>query len=178
MLGAGWDMEIKSLYREIINEHNLNPENKYDLTNANIVKNGVNPTCGDDINLQLIIKDGIIEKASFNGTGCAISQASADIMCGLITGQKIEKAKELAGIFNDMILGKADEASKELLDEAAALEDISHMPARVKCAELSWRTFSEVASELEKNQPSDLVFNAEKSESCEHCKNTGCDNKK
>ncbi|MGP1361801.1 MAG: Fe-S cluster assembly sulfur transfer protein SufU [Candidatus Fimenecus sp.] len=171
-------MEIKSLYREIINEHNLHPENKYDLLNANLIKNGVNPTCGDDINLQLVVKNGVIEKASFNGTGCAISQASADIMCNLITGRSLENAKELVVIFNDMIMGRADEDSKEKLDEAAALEDIAHMPARVKCAELSWRTFSEMASELEKNQLSELYFNAEKSGSCEHCKNIGCDNKK
>lgn len=171
-------MEIKSLYREIINEHNLHPENKYDLSDADMVKNGVNPTCGDDINLQLVVKNGIVERASFNGTGCAVSQASADIMCGLITGKSIEKAKELAKIFNDMIVGKADEASKEKLEEAAALEDISHMPARVKCAELSWRTFSEMVSDFEKNHPSDLAFNAEKSGSCEHCGNIDCDNKK
>ena len=83
----------------------------------------------------------MIEEASFTGHGCAISQASADIMADLITGETVEEARRLAGLFLAMIRGeKLSEEDLEDLDEAAQLQDISHMPARVKCAELAWRT--------------------------------------
>ena len=83
----------------------------------------------------------MIEEASFTGHGCAISQASADIMADLITGETVEEARRLAELFLAMIRGeKLSEDDLEDLDEAAQLQDISHMPARVKCAELAWRT--------------------------------------
>ena len=137
-------MDIKSLYREIVNEHNLHPGHKYDLVNPSQVLNGINPSCGDDINLQLTIKDGVIEEASFNGSGCAISQASADMMIDLVTGKTTEEAIAMEERFMRMIRGEADEEEVESLDEAAALSDISHMPARVKCAVLGWRTLREM----------------------------------
>ena len=141
-------MDIRSLYREIVNEHNLHPAHKHDLPGATIVLNGINPSCGDDINLQLIVKDGIIEDAAFNGSGCAISQSSADMMCDLVIGQTKEEALRLSDIFMRMIRGTATEEEKEELDEAASLEDVSHMPARVKCATLGWRTMKEIVEKL------------------------------
>lgn len=137
-------MDLKQLYREIVNEHNLHPTHKHDLENANRKLRGVNPSCGDDITLQLKVTDGIIEDGSFNGIGCAISQASADMMLDLIIGKKEEEAKELADIFMRMIKGEASEEEIESLDEAAALQNVSHMPARVKCVQLGWRTFNEI----------------------------------
>lgn len=141
-------MDIKSLYREIVNEHNLHPNHKKDLEHPTAVLNGVNPSCGDDINLQLVVKDGVIEDAAFNGSGCAISQASADMMCDLVIGKSSEEALRLADIFMGMIRGTATEEEKEELDEAASLEDISHMPARVKCATLGWRTMKEIVEKM------------------------------
>ena len=141
-------MDIRSLYREIVNEHNLHPAHKHDLPGATVVLNGINPSCGDDINLQLIVKDGIIKDAAFNGSGCAISQSSADMMCDLVIGQTKEEALRLSDIFMRMIRGTATEEEKEELDEAASLEDVAHMPARVKCATLGWRTMKEIAEKL------------------------------
>ena len=150
-------MDLKSLYREIINEHNLHPEHKHDLADATADHRGVNPSCGDDIRLQLKIKDGVIEDAAFVGSGCAISQASADMMIDLIVGKSTEEAMTLADGFMRMIQGKADDAEIEALEEAAALQSVSKMPARVKCAELGWRTLgktlSEGAAEGEGHQP-------------------------
>ncbi len=138
-------MELKQLYREIINEHNLHPAHKYDLVFPTDKLEGINPSCGDDINLQLQIdENGIIKEASFNGSGCAISQASADIMIDLISGKHLDEALETADNFMNMIKGNLSEEKLEELDEAAALSDISHMPARVKCAVLSWRTLREI----------------------------------
>ena len=144
-------MELKTLYREIVNEHNLHPSHKRDIPNPTMVLNGVNPSCGDDINLQLVVRDGIIEDAAFNGSGCAISQASADMMIDLIIGQSKEEALRLAEGFMGMIKGTASEEMIEELDEAAALQDISHMPARVKCASLGWRTMKEMIDQMKEN---------------------------
>ena len=137
-------MEIRALYREIINEHNLYPAHKRDLDDPTIVLNGVNPSCGDDIDLQLKIEDDVVVDAAYNGSGCAVSQASADIMIDRIIGMSREEALELAEIFMNMIRGTASKEEIERLDEAAAFEDISHMPARVKCAVLSWHTMEEM----------------------------------
>ena len=134
-------MENRSFYNEILTEHNLHPEFKHDLPDADIVLEGVNPSCGDELTLQLRVENGVIEEAAFTGHGCAISQASADIMADLITGETIEEARRLAELFLAMIRGEQlSEEDLEDLDEAAQLQDISHMPARVKCAELAWRT--------------------------------------
>ena len=87
------------------------------------------------------MQDGRIADASFTGNGCAISQASASLMINLIKGQSVEKAESLIALFQRMIKGEAADAGElEELEDAAALQSISHMPARVKCALLSWRT--------------------------------------
>ena len=159
-------MEIKQLYREIVNEHNLHPSHKRNLDNPTMVLQGINPSCGDDINLQLRIKDGIIEDAAFNGSGCAISQASTDMMIDLIIGQTKEEALKLAGTFMGMIKGETTEEEIEVLDEAAALQDISHMPARVKCAVLGWRTMRQMVEELNRQEVKDADVTAAGSSEC------------
>jgi nitrogen fixation NifU-like protein len=146
-------MELKQLYREIVNEHNLRPSHKGDMEHPDLVLEGVNPSCGDDISLQLKIENGIITDGMFNGSGCAISQASVDMMLDQIIGQKQEDAVRLAGKFMGMIKGEpTSEADLEELDESAALQDVSHMPARVKCAVLGWHTMQEMLEHPEKAQ--------------------------
>ena len=137
-------MENRSFYNEILTEHNIRPEFKHDLPDANIVLEGVNPNCGDDIWLKLKVENGIIEDGAFVGDGCAISQASADIMLDLIIGKSEEEARHLADLFLRMIKGEAGENEIEELEEAGALVDVSHMPARVKCAVLGWHTLTEM----------------------------------
>ena len=136
-------MANKSFYNEILTEHNMRPEFKFDMPDADITLEGVNPSCGDDIFLNLTLDGDIISDGSFSGDGCAISQASADIMLGMIIGKTKEEALKLGEIFMKMISGTATEEEIESLGEAAALKDISHMPARVKCAVLGWRTLKE-----------------------------------
>ena len=144
-------MELKQLYREIVNEHNLHPVHKKAIENPDLVLRGVNPSCGDDITLSLKIKDGVIEDGGYEGSGCAISQASVDMMVDQIIGKKTEEAVKLAETFMGMIKGEVtDEESIESLDEAAALQDVAHMPARVKCAVLGWRTMKEMIENPEK----------------------------
>ena len=130
----------RSFYNEILTDHNLHPMHKHELADANMQLEGVNPSCGDDIILNLKVEDGKIVDGSFTGDGCAISQASADIMLDLIIGREVEEAERLKESFLHMIKGETTDEEMELLEEAGALADISHMPARVKCAVLGWHT--------------------------------------
>ena len=137
--------DMNQLYSDIILEHNQDQANKHELDPHNLQEHGHNPSCGDDITLQADIQDGIIKDAAYTGHGCAISQASTDIMIDLIRGQKVEKARELAEKFIGMIKREiTDESELEELDEALALQNVSNMPARVKCAVLAWHTLDNV----------------------------------
>lgn len=139
---------VGNIYTAALMQHNSNPDYKYEMEGCTCSHEGVNPSCGDELTLQLRIEDGVIEEASFVGSGCAVSQASADMMADLITGETIEEAKRLVGLFLGMIKGEAlSEEDKEDLDEAAELESISRMPARVKCAELAWRTLEKLLAD-------------------------------
>ena len=140
---------MNNFYNEILTEHNVRPEFKFDLPDATLKLEGVNPNCGDDIWLNLKVEDGVIQDASFSGDGCAISQASADIMIGMILGKPKEEALHLSDLFLKMIKGTATEEEIEELEEASALKDIAHMPARVKCAVLGWRTLREALEKAE-----------------------------
>ena len=111
---------------------------------AAIMLEGVNPSCGDDIFLKLKLDGDTIADGAFVGDGCAISQASADIMLDMIIGRSVDEAKDLAETFLKMIKGEATDADIEKLEEAGALQDISHMPARVKCAVLGWHTMEKL----------------------------------
>ena len=140
-------MENRSFYNEILTEHNIHPEFKHDLPGADIVLEGVNPSCGDDIVLKLKTDGDVITDGAFVGDGCAISQASADIMLGMIIGRKKDEALHLAELFQRMIHGEATPEEIDSLEEASALADIAHMPARVKCAMLGWRTLSQAVDQ-------------------------------
>lgn len=137
-----------NIYTAALMQHNAHPDYKYEMDNCTCSHEGVNPSCGDELTLQLRIEGDVIEEASFVGSGCAVSQASADMMADLITGESVEEAKRLLGLFLGMIKGdELTEEDREDLDEAAQLESISRMPARVKCAELAWRTLEKLLSD-------------------------------
>lgn len=134
----------RSFYNAILTEHNLYPAHKHDLPEATMEKDGVNPSCGDVIRLKLEIENGIIVNGSFVGDGCAISQASADIMLDLIIGKSLEEAERLSQSFLRMIRGEASQEEIGSLEETGALTDVAHMPARVKCAVLGWHTLQQM----------------------------------
>lgn len=129
-----------NFYGEVLLDHNLHPVHRHDLPCATCRTDGVNPSCGDDISLSLEIHDGVIENGAFTGVGCAVSQASADIMLELIIGKTTDEARHLAHLFDKMIRSEITESELEELEEAGALQNVSKMPARVKCAKLGWRT--------------------------------------
>lgn len=137
-------MENNTFYNEILTDHNVHPAHKCQIEGANYTLEGVNPSCGDDIVLSLRVRDGVIEDGGFEGDGCAISQASADMMLDLVIGKTIEEAEHLSDIFLRMIKGEVTEEEKDELEEASVLADIAHMPARVKCAVLGWHTVDNI----------------------------------
>ena len=134
-------MALEDIYTELIGEHSRNPENKRHLPHATCALKGHNPSCGDEITLELQVENDVVKDASFTGVGCAISQASTSMMIDLIKGESVEEAKRLAGLFLGMIKGDiTDDDELEDLGDAIALKNISNLPARVKCAVLSWHT--------------------------------------
>jgi len=137
-------MDLNSVYTDLIMHHNNKKENKGELKDPDLSEHGHNPNCGDDITLDLKIEDDIIKEAVFHGSGCAISQASTSIMIDLIKGKSVKEALELVETFIKMIKKEIDDKEKlKKLKDARALQNISNMPARVKCAVLSWHTLKE-----------------------------------
>ena len=145
-------MRDNTFYNEILTDHNLHPIHKEKLADANMILEGVNPSCGDDIVLELKVENGVIVDGAFEGDGCAVSQASADIMLDMIIGRTKEEALHLSGLFSKMIKGQCTEEEIEELEEAGALQDIAHMPARVNCAVLGWRTMGELFEKQGENK--------------------------
>ena len=137
--------DIEAVYNDLIMEHSMNSYNKRKLNNPDITEMGHNPNCGDEIEIELKLKDGKIEDLGFTGHGCAISQSSISIMIDTLRGKTIEEAKKIIENFVKMI--KRENLSKEeinSLEEAVAFKNISNMPARVRCALLAWHTMEKI----------------------------------
>lgn len=143
-------MDLNDLYTQVILDNSRNQANKHDLEGADIVEPGHNPSCGDEIELQLKLNGDIIEDAAFTGHGCAISQAATSVMCDEIRGKDIHQAKKMAASYIKMI--RREDVSDEDLEElgdAVAFQNISNMPQRVKCALLSRRTLNDIIKNRE-----------------------------
>jgi nitrogen fixation NifU-like protein len=153
-------MASNSIYTAALMEHNAHPDYKYEMDDPTLVHEGVNPSCGDDITLSLKLDGDTIDEAAFTGSGCAVSQASADILSDIITEESVDEARRLCNLFLTMIRGEVTD-DEELADlgEAAQLKSISRMPARVKCAELAWRTAMTMLDEREKAEAGDAAQN-------------------
>ena len=136
-------MELNELYTQIITENSRATHNRHHVEGATCAKEGVNPSCGDDITLEIKVKDGVVEDAGFTGAGCAISQASTSMMIDLVKGKTVKEAKDIVRLFLDTATGKGDESRMDELEDTAALTGVRHMPARVKCAVLAWHTLEE-----------------------------------
>ncbi|KPU43166.1 zinc-dependent sulfurtransferase SufU [Oxobacter pfennigii] len=142
-------MELNELYTEVITQYSRSQKHRHPLDNPDIKVQGVNPSCGDDISLELKVNGGTIKNAAILGSGCAISMASAAIMADLIEGKSTAEAERLAALFLGMIRKTVTEENElEELEDALAFQNISNMPARVKCAVLAWHTLEEALKKL------------------------------
>ena len=144
-------MELKQLYTDLILEYNKDRTNKRKMADPTVHEHGHNPSCGDDIDIEVKIENGVIKDLAYTGSGCAISQASTAMMAELLQGRTVEEALRLCRLFLDMIRGKVtDESQLEELEAAITLKDISQMPVRVKCATLGWHTLEMALEKMEK----------------------------
>ncbi len=143
--------ELRELYQQVILDHNKSPRNFKKMDNANHFGEGYNPLCGDKIDIYLKVEDGKIEDVSFQGSGCAISKASASLMSSFMKGRTIEEAEELFGKFHDLITGKLNESEPiEDLGKLAVFAGVQEFPLRVKCASLAWHTLISALKEENK----------------------------
>ena len=148
-------MNIKELYQEIILEHGKNPRNLRKTNNFNKEAKGHNPLCGDKVHVYLKLDEKKkIEDASFEGSGCAISMASASIMTDLVKGKEAKEVKEIENDFLGMIKENPELKSKNLKDEEKTklmcLSGVKQYPMRVKCATLSWHTLTSAIDNVKK----------------------------
>ncbi len=137
---------LSDLYQEILLEHNSKPHNFKKVEEANQTADGYNPLCGDQITLYLKVMDGLIEDVGFQGTGCAISRASASMMTQSIKGQSVEKAQEIFGAFHHMITEPGAEVDLDTLGDLETLSGVNEYPTRIKCAILAWHTMKAALS--------------------------------
>ncbi|MDR5710384.1 MAG: SUF system NifU family Fe-S cluster assembly protein [Armatimonadota bacterium] len=127
---------LDELYREIILDHYTRPRNRGRLEPADIVIEGANPSCGDEISVYARVEDGVIQDIRFEGRGCSISQASASMMTERVRGRSLEEVKALIEEFKGMMQGGP--AEEDRLGDLVALQGVRKFPVRVKCATLAW----------------------------------------
>lgn len=135
------DAELQDLYREVLLDYFRSSTRKGKLDPADLRAHGINPVCGDELEITAELKDGKVSKLRYAGHGCVISQASAAMMAEALEGADIPKAKALVGAFKKMMLENGDVASMpEELEPLSSLEGVRRFPLRVKCATLGWNT--------------------------------------
>ncbi len=140
-------MDLRQLYTQLIIEHSKSKKHRHEIEDPTYSEDGHNPSCGDELTLHIALSDdgAVIEDVAFTGTGCAVSQAAASMMCDQIKGKSVADARDLCETFISMIRREhPDEEKLKSLGDARALENVSNMPARVKCALLAWHTLNEV----------------------------------
>jgi nitrogen fixation protein NifU and related proteins len=131
---------LRELYQELILDHGRRPRNFQVLPNANRVKEGFNPLCGDRLTLYLKIEEEVISAISFQGCGCAISMASSSLMIEYLKGKPITFVKDTFASFHNMVTAYAHDADFSNLGKLEALKGVVEFPVRVKCATLAWHT--------------------------------------
>lgn len=134
--------ELRELYQQVILDHNKAPRNFRKIENATNTAEGHNPLCGDNVTVYLIIdENNVIKDISFQGSGCAISKASASLMTSMLKGKTVEEAEKLFHKFHDLVTDKlGDNFSVDDFGKLAVFAGVREFPARVKCASLAWHT--------------------------------------
>jgi nitrogen fixation NifU-like protein len=143
-------MQLDNLYQEVILDHYKNPQNKALDPNSDIQVHHVNPSCGDEITLGVILDNGKVLSITWEGVGCSISQASTSIASDLLTGKTLEEARSISDEFLELMQSKGSiEGDPEILEDAVALAGVSKYPARIKCALLGWMAFKDASLQAE-----------------------------
>jgi len=140
---------LDSLYRQVIMDHYKSPRNYGTLSDNALTLEMNNPTCGDRIEVHLMIEDDRIKDVKFEGEGCSISLASASMMTEAVKGKKLVDALTMSETFSRLMLGEIDELSDQDMGDAEALKGVSKFPARIKCATLAWKAMEKATNQSE-----------------------------
>ena len=140
--------KLDNLYRQVILDHSAHPHHRGKLSDSTKTIEMNNPTCGDVIELELIVKDDVITDIAFSGSGCSISTASASMMTDAGIGKPVSEAEHLAVIFAQMVQGNPiPEKDEEALGDAAMLSGVAKFPARIKCSTLAWKALGKALTD-------------------------------
>jgi nitrogen fixation NifU-like protein len=139
-------MQLDNLYQEVILDHYKNPQHKKLNPTFDAQVHHINPSCGDEITLNVTLDGQIVREVSWDGVGCSISQASVSILTDLLIGKSLEEAQVISDSFMHLMQSKGTEKGDEnLLEDAVALAGVSQYPARIKCALLGWMAFKDAS---------------------------------
>jgi nitrogen fixation NifU-like protein len=140
---------LSELYQNVILEHNRSPRNYRAMDDAGRKAQGSNPLCGDQVTVWVRVDGDVIKEATFQGSGCAISKASASLMTGAVAGKTRLEAEALFDRFQRLVTGTLEPAEAETLGKLAVFSGVSRFPIRVKCASLSWHAMREALNSVE-----------------------------
>jgi len=139
-------MQLDNLYQEVILDHYKNPQNKKLSPTFDAQVHHINPSCGDEITLNVTLEGNLIKGITWDGVGCSISQASVSILTELLLGKTIEESQGISESFMHLMQSKGREKGDEqVLEDAVALAGVSQYPARIKCALLGWMAFKDAS---------------------------------
>ncbi|MDE6947431.1 MAG: SUF system NifU family Fe-S cluster assembly protein [Anaeroplasmataceae bacterium] len=145
-------MDLKTLYRTVIMDHYKNPKNKgLKQTDPYHLVHLTNPSCGDDMRVEIIVSDHKVIDVRQDGTGCSICLSSASVMSELLIGKSVEEAKDIIQSFYSMVKGE-DLEDEDKLEEAIAYKGVRDFPARIKCATLAWKCVEKAIDEVEHHE--------------------------
>jgi nitrogen fixation NifU-like protein len=142
-------MELDSLYQQVILDHYRTPSNKGLSALKDIQVHHNNPSCGDEVTLNLTMKDGVVKEITWDGVGCSISMASASVMSELLLGKNYQESMKILNAFVELMQSKGKSSGDEqLLEDGIAFAGVSKFPARIKCALLGWMAFKDAATQV------------------------------
>ena len=142
-------MELDSLYQEVILDHYRTPLNKGLSSEKDIHVHHNNPSCGDEVTLNLTMKDGFVKQITWDGVGCSISMASTSVMSDLLSGKEYQQAMKVLEAFVELMHSKGQSKGDEkLLEDGVAFAGVSKFPARIKCALLGWMAFKDASTQV------------------------------
>ena len=142
-------MELDSLYQEVILDHYRSPHHKGLSANKDIQVHHNNPSCGDEVTLNLSMKGGVVTDLTWDGVGCSISMASTSVMSDLLVGKGYKDAMNILDNFVELMQSKGQSVGEEsILEDAVAFAGVSKFPARIKCALLGWMAFKDASSQV------------------------------
>ncbi|XDD50915.1 Fe-S cluster assembly sulfur transfer protein SufU [Leptospira sp. WS92.C1] len=139
-----------SLYKEVILDHYQNPRFRGKLEPADLYEHGINPLCGDELELSINLNGDKISEIRVSGKGCSISQASGSMMAESLQGKTVGEAEDILSRFKNMILENQDPGFGEDLEDLESMESVKKIPARIKCAVLPWNTLERALSRIGK----------------------------